>query len=57
MKSGLNENDKPIPVFNIYLRIIMGIAIILTGSYTLFLLVFADSSIQNEKESFLNGFL
>ncbi len=56
MKPDINENAMSIPVFNIYLRVILGIAIISIGSYSLFHLIFTRSSLQNEQEIFLNGF-
>ena len=56
MKSGPNENDKLIPEFTKYLRVILGITIIFIGSFSLFHLIFDNPSIKNEQESFFNSF-
>ena len=56
MKPGIKENDKLIPEFTKYIRVIFGIAIILIGSFSLFHLVFDNPSIKIEQESFFKGF-
>ncbi len=53
MEPGIKENDKPIPGFVKYVRIIMGLTIILIGSLSFYHFIFDNPSPTNEQGSFL----